>query len=80
VHYVERIEMPTIIVTVSGKPRDHQLKSPRLSQEDAEAQLAQISEAIGEHHGTLSLPWCAIKKSELVAAQLRPDSSMPAIA
>lgn len=72
--------MPTIIVTVSGKPRDHQLRSPRLSREDAETQLAQISQAIGEHHGTLSLPWCAVKKSDLVAAQLRPDPSMPATA
>lgn len=72
--------MPTIVIFLGSKPRPQQLVSPRLSQEDAQAQLREISDAIDAQTGTLSLAWCVVKKSEIVAAQLRPDPSMPMVA
>jgi hypothetical protein len=71
--------MPKINVIIKGDgSKDHTLKSPQLSQGDADSQLDQIGKLIGEGE-TLELPWIRVAGYNIISANQIADPAMPRV-
>ncbi len=71
--------MPKINLIIKGEgSKDHTIKSPQLSQEEADSQLDEIGKLIGEDE-TLELPWVRVAGYNIISANQIADPSAPAI-
>lgn len=71
--------MPYLNIIIKGEgSKDHTIRSPQLSQGDADAQLDQIGKLIGEGD-TLELPWIRVTGFNIISAHQEPDPPAPMV-
>ena len=71
--------MPKISVIIKGQgSADHTIKSPKLSQGDADSQLDEIGKLIGEPE-VLELPWIRVEGINIISANQVADPPMPRV-
>lgn len=59
------------------EPDNHQIRSPQLSQEEAESQLAKIGEVVGAYE-PVEIPWLQVLGTNIISANLESDPPLDA--
>ncbi len=71
--------MPYITAIIKGEgSKDHSIRSPQLSQEEADEQLAILGKLIGVFD-TVELPWIRVLGSSIISANQEADPPVPMI-